>query len=180
MTDSPSGGGRIRAAVPADVPQIMQLIRDLAEYEHEPDAVTADEDDLHRVLFSGADVSGGRPAVFCEVVVDDTADAGVPGGGDRVLGMALWFVSFSTWEGRHGIYLEDLYVRPEARGRGFGRALLSRLAALCVERGYARLEWSVLDWNAPAIDFYRSQGATAQDGWTVHRVSGSALATLAR
>jgi GNAT superfamily N-acetyltransferase len=96
----------------------------------------------------------------------------------EVAGFALWFLNFSTWTGRHGIYLEDLYVRPELRGCGYGTALLGELARLCVERGYARLEWSVLDWNEPAIAFYRALGAVPMDGWTVHRLSGHALRRL--
>jgi GNAT superfamily N-acetyltransferase len=97
----------------------------------------------------------------------------------EVIGFALWFLSFSTWEGKHGIYLEDLYVRPDARGAGHGRALLAGLARICVQRGYARLEWAVLDWNSPALGFYASLGAAAMDEWSVHRLAGSALRALA-
>jgi GNAT superfamily N-acetyltransferase len=97
----------------------------------------------------------------------------------RVLGFALWFLNYSTWTGVHGIYLEDLYVRPAARGTGHGKALLAQLARICVERGYQRLEWSVLDWNEPAIAVYRSQGAVPMDEWTVHRLTGDALAAMA-
>lgn len=153
----------IRAAVAADVPAILGLIRELAAYEREPDAVLTTEADLTEALF------GADPLVHCLVV----GEAG------RVVGMALWFVTFSTWEGKHGIYLEDLYVQPEHRGKGYGRAFLARLAQVCLTRGYRRLEWTVLDWNEPALGFYRSLGAVAMDEWTVHRVTGSALAELA-
>jgi GNAT superfamily N-acetyltransferase len=153
----------IRSAVPADVPALVQLVRELAEYERAPDEAVATETQLHDVLF------GPRAAVCCDV-------AEVEG---VVVGMALWFLSFSTWLGRHGIYLEDLYVTPSQRGRGHGKALLATLARRCVERGYGRLEWSVLDWNTPAIDFYVGLGAVGMDGWTVHRLAGAPLAALA-
>jgi GNAT superfamily N-acetyltransferase len=153
----------IRPAQPADVPAIHQLIRDLASYEKALSEVTATEEDLRRALLAE------RPAVFAHVAEHDGA----------VAGFALWFLSFSTWEGRHGIYLEDLYVRPDARRLGLGRALLAELARICLARGYARLEWSVLDWNAPARAFYASLGAAEMDEWTVDRLSGSALQTLA-
>lgn len=152
----------IRRAVPADVPVLLALVRELAEYEREPDAVEATEVDLHRALFD-SDVAG------CHVAESDGA----------VVGFALWYVTFSTWKGRPGLWLEDLFVRPGARGTGLGRQLLQTLAAVCVERGYPRFEWWVLDWNQPAIGFYRSLGAVAQDDWTVHRVDGAALAALA-
>ena len=138
-------------------------MRDLAEYERAPDEAVATESQLHDVLFSP------QAAVFCDV-------ADVEG---EVVGMAVWFLSFSTWLGRHGIYLEDLYVRPSHRGAGQGKALLATLARRCVERGYGRLEWSVLDWNTPAIDFYVGLGAVGMDGWTVHRLAGALLAALA-
>jgi GNAT superfamily N-acetyltransferase len=153
----------IRPAQPADVPAIHQLIGDLASYEKALSEVTATEEDLRRALLAE------RPAVFAHVAEHDGA----------VAGFALWFLSFSTWEGRHGIYLEDLYVRPDARRLGLGRALLAELARICLARGYARLEWSVLDWNAPARAFYASLGAAEMDEWTVDRLSGSALQTLA-
>jgi GNAT superfamily N-acetyltransferase len=153
----------IRPAVPADVPALVQLIRDLAEYEKAPEEAVATEAQVHDVLF------GAAPAVFCDV-------AGVDG---TVVGMAVWFTSFSTWLGRQGIYLEDLYVSPSHRGEGHGKALLATLARRCVQRGYGRLEWSVLDWNTPAIDFYAGLGAVGMDGWTVHRLSGEPLAALA-
>jgi GNAT superfamily N-acetyltransferase len=153
----------IRPARPADVAGIRRLIRELADYERSADQVVATEDDLRRALF------GEQPAVFA-LIAEHQAD---------VAGFALWFVNYSTWLGRAGIYLEDLYVTPELRGHGYGRALLAELARICVERGYGRLEWSVLDWNAPAIGFYASLGAVAMDEWTVHRLSGPALAALA-
>jgi len=153
----------IRPARPDDVPAIYHLIRDLAEYERSLAEVTATEADLHSALF------GPDPAVFAHVAEHE----------DEVAGFALWFLNYSTWTGRHGIYLEDLYVRPDLRGTGYGRQLLAELAALCVERGYARLEWWVLDWNAPARGFYGKLGAIRMDEWTVHRLSGAALAALA-
>jgi GNAT superfamily N-acetyltransferase len=149
-----------RPATEADVPEMLRLIHALADYEREPDAVLTTEDDLRVALF------GERPAVFAHVVDGD--DTGLAG-------MAIWFLTFSTWEGVHGIHLEDLYVRDEYRGRGYGRALLTTLAGVCVERGYKRLEWAVLDWNEPAIGFYRSLGAEPMDEWTTFRLSGDAL-----
>jgi len=152
----------IRPARAADVPTIYQLIRDLADYEHALPEVTGTEDDLHRSLF------GPKPAVYAHVAEHE----------GQVGGFALWFLNYSTWVGQHGIYLEDLYVKPELRGLGLGRALLAELAALCVERGYGRLEWWVLDWNEPARGFYRSLGAVSMDEWTVFRLTGDALARL--
>lgn len=164
----------IRPARPTDVPDILRLIRDLATYEREPDAVRNTEEDLHRHLF------GEHPAVFCHVVEDDAngADdvlADEYGSAPRVVGLALWFLNYSTWEGTHGIWLEDLYVDPAARGRGHGRRLLEHLAGVCSERGYARMEWTVLDWNEPSIGFYRSLGAEPLDEWTTFRLTGDAL-----
>jgi GNAT superfamily N-acetyltransferase len=153
----------VRSARPEDVPVILQLVRDLATYEREPDAVKATEAGLHEALF------GPAPAVFAHVVEAD----------GEVQGFALWFRSFSTWEGVHGIYLEDLYVRPEMRGRGYGKALLRTLAQIAVEHGYARVEWAVLDWNAPSIGFYRGLGARPQDEWTTFRLTGEALVDVA-
>lgn len=155
---------RLRAAAPADVPTILRFVRELAEYEREPDAVKASEADLRRVLF------GERP--YAEAIIAEE--------GATPLGFAIFFHSFSTWEGKPGVYLEDLYVTPEARGKGVGKALLERLAAIAVERDCARLEWAVLDWNAPAIGFYRSLGAVAMDEWTVNRVMGDSLRALAK
>jgi GNAT superfamily N-acetyltransferase len=152
----------IRAAQPADVPDIYRLIRGLAEYERALGKVTATEQDLHQALF------GDRPAVFAHVA----EDAG------RVVGFALWFLNFSTWTGRHGIYLEDLFVDKEMRGRGYGKALLTELARLCTERGYQRLEWVVLDWNTPSIEFYKSLSAQPMNEWDIFRLSGPALHAL--
>ncbi|NYH51650.1 MULTISPECIES: GNAT family N-acetyltransferase [Nocardiopsis] len=156
----------IRPARPDDVPVIHAMIGELAEYEKEPDAVVATEQDLRTALF------GPEPAVFAHVAEHDGDE------GTAVVGFSLWFRSYSTWTGRHGIHLEDLYVRPESRGRGHGLALLRTLARICVERGYTRLEWSVLDWNEPSIRFYESLGSQPMDGWTVRRLDGEALAVL--
>lgn len=153
----------IRPATPEDVPTIMRFVRELAEFEREADKVVATEALLDEALF------GAHPAV--EAVIAET-------GGEPV-GMALFFHNFSTWTGWRGIYLEDLYVTPEARGRGVGATLLRHLAALAVERGCTRFEWSVLNWNEKAIRFYRAMGAEPLSEWTVHRVSGAALARLA-
>ena len=144
----------IRAAVREDVPAILSLIRELATYERSPSSVVATEPLLESALF------GESPAVFCHVAVVD----------GEVVGFALWFLNFSTWLGRHGLYLEDLFVRPSHRGQGLGKALLETLIGLARERGYGRVEWVVLDWNTPAQDFYRSLGAEPMDGWTVWRV----------
>jgi GNAT superfamily N-acetyltransferase len=152
----------IRPARAADIPAIYQLIRDLAEYEKALAEVTGSEADLHRGLLAEP------PAVFAHVAEHD----------GEVAGFALWYLSFSTWEASHGIYLEDLYVRPEARRLGLGRALLAELARICVARGYPRLEWSVLDWNTPARAFYASLGAAEMPEWTVSRLSGPALHDL--
>ncbi|WP_018548395.1 GNAT family N-acetyltransferase [Streptomyces sp. LaPpAH-108] len=156
----------IRTATPADVPAIHRMVQELAAYEKAADEARATEEQLREALF------GERPAAFAHLAVDDTT--GEPAG------FALWFLNFSTWRGVHGIYLEDLYVRPEARGGGHGRALLTELARICAERGYERLEWSVLDWNTPAIGFYESLGARPQDAWTVYRLTDAPLAELAR
>lgn len=154
----------VREAEPADVPVILELVRELAVYEREPDAVEATEGMLEAALF------GERPAASCHVAELD----------GQVVGFALWYVTFSTWKGLPGLWLEDLFVRPAARGHGLGKALLQTLAAVCVERGYPRFEWWVLDWNEPSIGFYRSLGAVPQDEWTVFRVDGAALLQLAR
>ena len=158
----------IRPATPSDVPEIHRLVCDLAEYEKARDQVEATPEHLHAALF------GPGAAAYAHV-----AEIDGPGGGKQIAGFALWFLNFSTWTGRHGIYLEDLYVRPELRGGGHGRALLAELARICVERGYRRLEWSVLDWNEPSIGFYKSLGAIAMDEWTVYRLTGDALARVA-
>jgi GNAT superfamily N-acetyltransferase len=146
-----------------DLDEVLGLIHDLAAYERSPQSVESDRDQLGAALFCPS------PRVFGHVAERD----------GRVVGMAIWFVTFSTWTGRHGIYLEDLYVRPEVRGQGIGTALLGELAAIAHRERYTRIEWSVLDWNEPALDFYRSLGAQAKDEWTVYRLSGDALASLA-
>lgn len=146
----------------------MRLLRALAEYEHEPESAQATAEDLAQALFP----PHRDPAVFAHV-----AEADVDGV-RRVVGSAIWFLTFSTWTGRHGIWLEDLFVEPELRGRGLGTALLATLAAMCVERDYRRLEWMVLDWNVPSIRFYRRLGATGHDEWTTYRLDGDALARL--
>ena len=156
----------IRPATEADVKHIHAMIIELAIYEKEPDAVLATIEDLHEVLFGNTKSQTGAPAAYAHV-------AETPEG--EVFGFALWFLNYSTWLGKHGIYLEDLYVRPEFRGFGAGKALLKTLAKICVERGYGRLDWWVLDWNKPSIDFYLALGAEQMDEWTVHRLTGDAL-----
>ncbi len=158
----------IRPARPGDVAEIHRLMRELADYERSADQVVGTRDDLRRALF------GDQPAVFAHIA--EHQGAGHPA---AVAGFALWYLSYSTWLGRHGIYLEDLYVTPAQRGHGYGRALLAELARICAERGYGRLEWSVLDWNTLAIGFYTSLGAVATDEWTRHRLAGPALLALA-
>jgi GNAT superfamily N-acetyltransferase len=150
----------IRPATASDVPAILQMIHDLASYEKEPDAVRNTPEMLHAALF------GENPRIFATMAENDAGD---------VQGFALWFLNYSTWEGVHGIYLEDLYVKPEARGAGHGKALLRHLAATAVERGYARVEWSVLDWNEPSINFYKNLGAAPMDDWSTFRLTGAAL-----
>ncbi|WP_106399660.1 GNAT family N-acetyltransferase [Actinocorallia populi] len=155
----------IRPAVPEDVTTVLRFVRELAEYERELDQVEATEEDLKRALF------GPSPAVFAHIAEDEEGEP---------VGFALWFLNFSTWTGRHGIYLEDLYVTPEARGGGYGKALLAELARIAVERGYARYEWACLDWNEPSIRFYKSLGAEAMTAWTGYRLSGRALQAITR
>ncbi|GAA1984875.1 GNAT family N-acetyltransferase [Catenulispora subtropica] len=155
----------IRTAVPTDVPMIRTLIAELADYEREPEAAKATEQQLQDALF------GERPAVYALMAEDDVTG--------EVVGFAVYFLNFSTWNGVHGIYLEDLFVRPTARGGGHGSALLRELARIAHERGYARVEWSVLDWNEPSIGFYKSIGAISQDEWTTMRLTGDALTALA-
>ena len=152
----------IRIATPEDLPLIADLIRGLADYEKLAHEVRFDEPVL------GAKLFGQRP--YAEVIIGEVDGA--------AQGFALFFHNFSTFEGKPGVYLEDLFVRPEARGSGLGKALLSRLAAIAVERDCARLEWSVLDWNEPAIGFYKKLGARLMDEWTVMRVDGAALVQL--
>ena len=153
----------VRPAIPADAALIYQFIRDLAEYEKLLDAVEATQDDVAEALF------GENPRVFCDIAEID----GAP------VGFALWFYNYSTFVGRHGIYLEDLFVRPQARGSGAGKALLASLARRCVDENLGRLEWAVLDWNAPSIAFYDSLGAAALDDWIVRRMTGDGLVRLA-
>lgn len=156
----------IRDARPDDVDELLRLIHELAAYEREPDAVTATADHVREALFP----VGASPAAYGLVAERE----------GRVVGMAVWFTSFSTWTGRPGIWLEDLFVEPEQRGLGVGRRLLARLAEICVEREWTRLEWAVLNWNEPSIEFYRAQGARAQDEWTTYRLDGDALHRMAQ
>ena len=152
----------IRDAVRGEAPLVLSFIRELAEYEHLLDQVVATADDLDRELF------GPRPKVFCQIAEVDGEPAG----------FALWYYTFSTFQGRHGIWLEDLFVRPEARGHGIGKSLLVDLAQRCLREQLGRLEWAVLDWNQPSIDFYASQGAIFLDDWRRCRVTDGALAKL--
>jgi GNAT superfamily N-acetyltransferase len=153
----------LREARPGDEPGILACIQALADYEREPDAVENTVEALHATLF------GDAPQAFAHVVEHE----------GEIVGIALWFVTYSTWTGRHGIWLEDLIVLPEHRAGGYGKALIASLAAVCVERGYSRFEWTVLDWNEPAIGFYRSIGAVPMSEWTTQRLTGDALTALA-
>ncbi len=153
----------IRDAVRADAPLIVELVRELALYERAPDAAKASLADIEAALF------GAHPKVHA--LIAET--------GGAAAGFAVYFFNFSTWTGRHGVYLEDLFVRESARGQGIGKALLARLAQIAIEKNCARVEWAVLDWNEPAIGFYKSLGAKAMNEWTVYRVDGGALAALA-
>jgi GNAT superfamily N-acetyltransferase len=155
---------KIRRAESNDVEVIAGFIRDLAIYEKSEEMVTVTIEHLRASFF------GDHPDVFCDLVETDEGIAA---------GFAVWFLNYSTWTGTHGIFLEDLFVNPEFRGRGYGTALLKHLAQECVAKGYHRFQWSVLDWNTPSIDFYRSLGAEAMDEWTVHRVTDDALIRLA-
>lgn len=152
----------IRPATPDDAPTILRFVRELAAYEREPDAVEATVESLR------AQLSAERPPFECLLALDP-----------EPVGFALYFHNYSTWRGRPGLYLEDLYVTPSARTRGIGRALLVRLAAIAVERGCARMEWAVLDWNQPAWAFYRALGAEPLEGWTLFRLTGQPLSDLA-
>ena len=154
----------IRPARPGEAGLVLKFVCDLAEYEKLAHEVAATEAMLDTALF------GENPRVFCDFAAWD----------DEIVGFALWFLNFSTFSGRAGIYLEDLFVRPSHRHKGIGKALMIHLAAKCVENGWARFQWSVLDWNRPSIDFYKSLGAVLLDDWTVCRVSGAALAQLAQ
>ena len=153
---------KIRPARQEEVGVVLQLIHDLAVYEKAPNEVEATEKELLETIFTS------DPKVFCDLVEVD----------GEIAGMAIWFLNYSTWQGKHGIYLEDLFIKPEFRGRGYGKALLKHLAKICDDKGYGRFQWWVLDWNSPAIEFYRSLGAVAMDEWTVYRVSGQALKEL--
>ncbi len=153
----------IRYATKADVPRIHQLIKDLAEYEKAPLEAKASLEQIEASLFST------NPHAFCHVVDVD----------GEVVGISIWFLNYSTWLGKPGIYLEDLYIDPAFRGKGFGLSLLRELAKICIEREYERLQWWVLDWNQPSIEFYKSLGAVPMDEWTVFRLSGEALTKLA-
>ena len=154
----------VRAAQLSDSASILNLIRGLAEYEKALDEVVATQENLVASFFCE------NPQVFAQVATQ----------GDTVVGIAVWHLNYSTWLGKHGMYLEDLYVIPEARGHGHGMALLGELAKICVERGYERLQWWVLNWNQPSIDFYNSLGAKPMDEWSVYRLSGENLKILAR
>lgn len=153
----------IRAAAIDDVDEILALIYELAVYEKAPEEAKATREQIIETFFCE------DPKVFCELVEVD----------GEIAGCAIWFLNYSTWLGKHGIYLEDLFVRPQYRGKGYGKALLQYLAAICDERDYGRFQWWVLDWNEPSIEFYKSLGAVAMDEWTVYRVSGQALKNLA-
>ena len=154
----------IRPATIEDTEEILALIYELALYEKAPEEAKATRDQIHESFFTK------DPKVFCDVVDIDGA----------IAGCAIWFRNYSTWQGKHGIYLEDLFIRPQFRGRGYGKAMLQHLAAICEKRGYGRFQWWVLDWNEPSIEFYKSLGANAMDEWTVYRVSGQALTDLGR
>ncbi len=163
----PTSDPRIRPLTPADVPRTVQLVYELAAYERLPDECHLTAAQLHAALF------GPDPALY------GLAACAAAGPDASQVGYALYFLNFSTWEGVHGIYLEDVYVTPDSRGSGLGRGMLTTLAALAVRRGYARVEWSVLDWNAPSIAFYRSLGAAPMAGWSTYRLSGPDLARTA-
>lgn len=166
-----SSAPTIRAATIDDVPVILHFIQQLAAYEKLEHEVTASAEDLRRTLF------GTRPAAEV-VLLEETGQTG-QGGAEQPVAFALFFHNYSTFLGRPGIYLEDLFVQPSGRGKGYGKQLLAHLAQLAVERGCGRLEWSVLDWNEPAIGFYRKLGAVAMDDWTVFRLTGAELRALA-
>ena len=154
----------IHRARPDEAGLIYAFVRELADYEKLLHEVDATEADIHAALFSD------HPRLFCEIAEWDGEPAG----------FAVWFANYSTFSGRHGVYLEDLFVRPAFRGKGIGKALLAHLAKACVDNGWSRLQWAVLDWNTPSIEFYKSLGAVLMDEWTVCKVSGAALTALAR
>jgi len=151
---------KIRAALPHEAPLIQEMILELAIFEKSPESAQASLTDISSAFFVE------HPAVFCDLVEDEN---------EMVQGFAIWFLNYSTWTGTHGIYLEDLYIREEARGRGYGKALLKHLAGICIDRGYHRLQWWVLDWNESAITFYKELGAVFMSDWTVMRLEGEAL-----
>jgi GNAT superfamily N-acetyltransferase len=155
---------KIRPAAPGDVDVLVEMVHELADYERDSESCIVSSEQLQAALF------GEAPAVFAHVAELD----GV------VVGMAVWFLTFSTWEGAHGIWLEDFYVREAARGTGAGKALMQELATICRDRGYARMDWSVLEWNEPSLGFYRALGAQHMEEWHAYRLSGASLATLAR
>lgn len=163
MSNSSPDDFVIRAANPSDIPTILSLIRELAEYERAPDDAIATEEGLREVLF------GAEPSARVVLIIED----------EEPVGFAVFFFNFSTWLGKPGLYLEDLFVRPEHRGKGYGRALLVHLARVAHERGCGRMEWSVLDWNDPAIQFYRKLGAKPMDEWTVFRLDRDGIERLA-
>ena len=160
MATTNAGKMNIRRALPHEAPLIQELVLELAIFEKAPESAQASLADISWAFFSE------HPAVFCDFVEDEQGE---------VQGLAIWFLNYSTWTGTHGIYLEDLFIRPDARGRGYGKAFLRHLASLCVARGYHRLQWWVLDWNQEAIEFYQSLGAHLMDEWTTMRVEGDAL-----
>lgn len=167
MASTRSGGSgaplTVRSAWPGEAGLVLSFVRELADYEKLAHEVTASEEQIDRALF------GPMPHAFCDIAEWDNQPAG----------FAFWSYRFSTFSGHDGLYLEDLFVRPEFRGKGLGKALLARLARRCVEEGLVRLEWAVLDWNTPSIDFYKSLGAEAMDDWTAFRMAGTALEQLA-
>jgi GNAT superfamily N-acetyltransferase len=164
---------RIRPATPEDIPEILAFIRELAEYEREPDSARATEADLLRDGFTEPRRFHCLIAEYSERTTDNVDPAFAPAG------LALYFYNYSTWRGHAGIYLEDLFVRPQYRGMGIGKALLAKVAAIAVAEGCPRFEWAVLDWNTPAIEFYRSLGVECLSEWRIMRVSGEALPALA-
>jgi len=155
--------GRVRPTLPADIPDVVAMVHELAAYENAADQCTLTDKQLHTALF------GNDAALFGHVAEQR----------GQVVGFTLWFLNFSTWDGVHGIHLEDLYVRPDHRRTGWGRALLDELVEECVRNGYSRMEWSVLNWNSPAIEFYHRLGAEPMDGWSVYRLSAARLRQLA-
>ena len=154
---------QIRLAIPGDIEDIHRLIYELAVYEKAPEQMVATIDQINGSLFNN------QPVAFCHVAEVD----------GQIVGIALWFLNYSTWLGKPGVYLEDLFVQPEYRGHGIGKDFMKTLAQLCIERGYERFQWWVLDWNEPSIEFYKSLGAVGMDEWTVFRLSGGALKKFA-